>query len=422
MSWRDNLETASFRGVEFGVKSSSVSGGRRSVLHEFPMRAKPYTQDLGLKAKEFSISAFVVGSSYLGKRDKLINALDKKGTGTLIHPYYGSIDVQVKDYSISESYDMGGMAEFSISFFQSDKIRFTNIELPNGIAYGESFISDLFDFSLDSWIPQFDFSGVSYVLDSVVGGARAINALGKKILSPIASIASVADDCASAFNSVAVEARSLATQPIKLFNAFQTPFKKIIGGLGQLDRIGSSYSRLKTGVKSIDNSRLLAIKYGLKLFRQSSSVRPSIAGTSETYARIEKNNKLIVSAYRLGAVCLMSDSILSAPYDTLEDSKSDKLSVMDSIDELCEEITFIEDHETVYNLLKDLKINLNNFVPADGSNLKDIKSIDFNSSVNSLAATYQVFGNLENEESIILRNSIRNPAIVDGISGVKYLA
>ena len=95
---------------------------------------------------------------------------------------------------------------------------------------------------------------------------------------------------------------------------------------------------------------------------------------------------------------------------------------MDSIDELCEEITFIEDHETVYNLLKDLKINLNNFVPADGSNLKEIKSIDFNSSVNSLAATYQVFGNLENEESIILRNSIRNPAIVDGISGVKYLA
>ncbi|MCB1148126.1 MAG: hypothetical protein KDK38_15105, partial [Leptospiraceae bacterium] len=143
---------------------------------------------------------------------------------------------------------------------------------------------------------------------------------------------------------------------------------------------------------------------------------------SETYARIEKNNKLIVSAYRLGAVCLMSDSILSAPYDTLEDSKTDKSLVMDSIDELCEEITFIEDHETVYNLLKDLKINLNNFVPADGSNLKEIKSIDFNSSVNSLAATYQVFGNLENEESIILRNSIRNPAIVDGISGVKYLA
>ncbi|MES2614576.1 MAG: DNA circularization N-terminal domain-containing protein, partial [Bdellovibrionota bacterium] len=47
MSWKDNLQQASFREVKFLVKSHSVNLGRRVVSHEFPFGDKPFTEDLG---------------------------------------------------------------------------------------------------------------------------------------------------------------------------------------------------------------------------------------------------------------------------------------------------------------------------------------------------------------------------------------
>lgn len=421
MSWRDKLQTASFRGVKFGVSGSDVTGGRRSILFEFPARDIPYTQDLGKKAKTFSVTGFVVGSDYLGKRDNLINALDKKGSGELVHPYYGKLTVQAGEYTIRESADGGGFAEFTMAFSQSEKIQFTNIESPNGIAAGEAFVSDLFDFSLDRFIPNFDVSGISYVLDSAVGAARALNTLGKKFLAPLATVAGVLDDAGSAFNSIAVETRSLATQPIRLVNAFQSPFKKIIGGLGQLDRIGASYSRLRTGDRKIDNIRLQAIKYGLRLFRESKNVTSQISGSTTGTARISGNTRSMKMAYRVASLALAGDSLLTAPYDTLTDAKTDKTAVLDALNEMAEEIQEFQDHEELYKILIDFKIHLARFVPADGASLKNEKTFIFPSTLNSLSAVYSLYGNLESEENIILRNGVRNPAILAGFEGIKYV-
>ncbi len=121
---RTDLRPASFRGVPFGVTSDSLDTGRRTVKHEFPGREKPYVEDLGRKTRGFSIEAFVVGADYADRRNELLTALEEPGSGTLIHPYYGELTVQVEEVSVKHSALDGGMAIFSITFVEPGSATF----------------------------------------------------------------------------------------------------------------------------------------------------------------------------------------------------------------------------------------------------------------------------------------------------------
>ena len=51
--------------------STGIDGGRRTQTHEFRTGIKPYTEDLGRKAQEIPIEAYVLGDDYMTARDNL---------------------------------------------------------------------------------------------------------------------------------------------------------------------------------------------------------------------------------------------------------------------------------------------------------------------------------------------------------------
>jgi prophage DNA circulation protein len=119
MGWRDEYRPGAFRGVPFHLKSSTRTGGRRTVLDEYPLRDLPSTQDMGRKARQFNLSMTVIGKDYMVQRDKLIVALEAYGPGTLMHPFYGEMQVALLgDYSIEESTEQGGLARISQNFVE----------------------------------------------------------------------------------------------------------------------------------------------------------------------------------------------------------------------------------------------------------------------------------------------------------------
>jgi prophage DNA circulation protein len=123
MSWRDQLQQASFRGVNFFVDSHEYSIGRRNVVHQYPFRDKAFVEDLGLDADKFSITGYILAKpplyNYFRDRDKLIEVLKKKGTGTLVHRYLGKKTVAlVGQARVSESFAQGGIARFSMTFVE----------------------------------------------------------------------------------------------------------------------------------------------------------------------------------------------------------------------------------------------------------------------------------------------------------------
>ncbi|MEZ5709731.1 MAG: DNA circularization N-terminal domain-containing protein [Blastomonas sp.] len=119
MSWRDEYQQGSFRGAPFKTQFHERSGGRRAFIHEFPGRDIPVAEDLGRKARAFTLDCFVAGEGYLAERNALIDALETAGPGLLIHPFHGQLQLVVMDYRQSEDSEEGGIARFSIDFAES---------------------------------------------------------------------------------------------------------------------------------------------------------------------------------------------------------------------------------------------------------------------------------------------------------------
>lgn len=121
MPWQDELRPASFRRVAFHVDVATTSAGRRLARHEYPQRDTPYLEDMGRKAREYKVEAFLVGPEYMAERDALLGAIEEAGPGQLVHPYLGTQLVTVSDFELTESTASGGYAKLVITFVEAGR-------------------------------------------------------------------------------------------------------------------------------------------------------------------------------------------------------------------------------------------------------------------------------------------------------------
>lgn len=128
------LLPASFRGVPFAVVEDDVGGGRRIALHQYPGRDTPWAEDMGRAARQFRLRGFIVdgdvmfaGGPILLQRAMLLAALEKSGSGLLIHPTLGAINVSVPRFSVGADLGAGRMASLQIEFVESGEQTYPSI-------------------------------------------------------------------------------------------------------------------------------------------------------------------------------------------------------------------------------------------------------------------------------------------------------
>lgn len=180
MSWFDELQQASFRGVPFGVHGGDGRFGRRVAVHEYPMRDKPYIEDLGRSTRRINLTGFLIenslvygGGSALAQRDAMVAAAETAGPGTLIHPTLGQLTVSIPDgaMSVTERWDLGRVFEIGFSFIESGDRLFPSITSTTGSA-------------LDGLA---DALGLSSAADFVTSMTRSIN-LGLGMVQGVLSL------------------------------------------------------------------------------------------------------------------------------------------------------------------------------------------------------------------------------------------
>lgn len=118
-TWREQLQPASFRGVPFEHMSDSSPAGRRTQLHEFVQRDKPFVEDLGRVTRAFSVTGFVGGDDVLDKRDALLAVLDEPGVGELILPAWGTMQATCVRCSVGHDRTEGGLVRLDMEFVES---------------------------------------------------------------------------------------------------------------------------------------------------------------------------------------------------------------------------------------------------------------------------------------------------------------
>jgi prophage DNA circulation protein len=121
--WRDDLVPAAFDGNEFFVEVGGRQGGRRLVVHQFPKKEDPYTEDMGRQATRFSVRGYCIQSSqrpdYRPARDALQQRLDTGGYGSLQLPTMRPMKVACLQYRLTEEERLGGYCVFDMEFVEA---------------------------------------------------------------------------------------------------------------------------------------------------------------------------------------------------------------------------------------------------------------------------------------------------------------
>lgn len=157
IAWRQYLKRASFRSCPFYVDTGVRESGRRVVQHEFPKRDVPYAEDMGRRAREFTVRGYLIvfandtqfpndplkRKNYIDARDKLIAALESTdGPANLQLPLLGVLNVVCQRYRVTEEEKLGGYCVFDMTFTEFGQAPANGERLgPAGVYYAADALS-----------------------------------------------------------------------------------------------------------------------------------------------------------------------------------------------------------------------------------------------------------------------------------------
>lgn len=122
MAWLETFNQGSFRQVPFECVALSENRAKSVAINEMPYSNKAFVNDMGNDTRRYQISAFFSGEDYETYRDAFIIALDMAGAGELVHPLYGTLMVQVLDYSVKHEPDVVDSCTIDFNFITAESV------------------------------------------------------------------------------------------------------------------------------------------------------------------------------------------------------------------------------------------------------------------------------------------------------------
>ncbi len=236
---------ASYGGISFLMITSTISGGRKDVLFEFPNSDKQTVEDLGLNPRTYTMTAIIPHDNYVEIRDNLLRALEDKKPAPLDHPFYGRVeDIVCRSYTISERISDLGRAELTLNFVISNNIG-TPQKASNAIseaalqntALSESITADIaagFDAD-ESFVGN--FRDAQELIGNVSDAFEEVQATTGAIVSEINSYASAINDFSTKINQ-------LVAIPQDLADSVRGVFSTINGLFGSVEATFNAFTTL----------------------------------------------------------------------------------------------------------------------------------------------------------------------------------
>lgn len=473
-TWRDKRQTASFRGVPFYVDGDSTPVGRRTQLHEYPQRDKPLVEDMGAKTREVKLTGFVIGDDCLFQRDNLLNALDKPGSGELVHPWFGRMTVTAGDgCEVSHERREGGMVRFELVFIEAGEKGY-----PKGVKSESSQAEEDSEGFLESAIARYKAAmalvnrarmAVTVLQNGIAGIQMAIQQELAQVLGLVSSVEALADMLINSpgnfaamiraqFASVGGRSRSSGYRWAPSGGAPGMPSGVPSGSTGGGGSSGSSGSVVEADPEfartvaaldgtepvftsfvaaSRDMTRKIELVKSLIAEIKRDSEAPTAAGGQETAAVVKAARELMRDALVVQVVRVaVSMPVVSAPAVlpgvpvvsqqvgapvTRPDVPvtSDVIVLREAVSDVLWSIALVSPHdhfEALEAVRKRVKAHLSE-VAAAGVRLV---AIDTKESLPALVLAYQCFGDATRAAEIVTRNRVSHPGFLP--AGPLYVA
>ncbi len=403
MSWKDNMRPGSFRGVPFQVTKHSMPGGRRGVHHVYAGRDNGYVEDLGLKDKKFSIDVFVIGDDYMSARDKLMQALDEPGPGSLVHPWLGSHRVSLdpgSGYSLSESVSEGRVARFTIGFIKTETFQYPSVSKSSALATLEAGkISK--SAGLTDFLSTFRTKGIP---DFVAGGAAEIIGQFQTVLDDLAGGLKLAGAPLADFQDTMVSLRNSLTETVY-----------------EPQKIGEIIQSLLTFGDSISSSPagVIPALEEIVIWTETLPSVLDITGDVITPSRLiqEANQSSLKNLIKTTSAVLMAETMTAAEFESYDTAYSALTKVTDTLDAVIETAP-----DTVFATLENVRSSVNTDVTTRAANLARLVNIQVPVTLSSLIVAYDLYEDLAPAEDLVSRNRLSHPGKVPAATSLEVLS
>lgn len=407
MGWRDELRTASFKGIMFYVADHEATYGRRTTTHEYPYRDMPFTEDMGRTARRWNITAYLLGENYMAARDALLDAVESGGPGQLIHPYLGTKKVVATEARSRETQRDGGYVEIAISFVEAGEKTF-----PNGAPLPSKLVGmnadSLISVSKGIFESGINLSGVQeFVRDSYAGNISSAGAIFQNIqqlggLNSIGAIAGIVGSTAK-INQSAEWAVSLA----EILNPSTSLVSDVSGMAARVISLFKGVFDLAAGPReSLKN---------LSRFNDYSADHSSVS-TAQTEI-LNSNSDATERFIRTVSTANEAKAMVDLDFQSYDEAIESRKYILNQIDDLA----LHSNDDLEYSALQSLRENIAAAIPAPDQSLPVISSIELRQSSPALAVSYDLYETVERADDIVNRNSVRHPGFVPGGVELKVL-
>ena len=385
-SFFSNLRQASFRGAKFEVDDVEASGGRRLVKHEYPLRDEPYAEDMGRKAREYSVRAYIVQGrsySYFDARKDMLKALEGSGPGTLIHPWHGEVKVCVDRYSMRESMEHGGLIEVSITFAEAGSLK--QPAATADTAYGTNKAATSVR---DALKKEF--------MDKFGPAAKELAAVAETLQTGAALVMEYMGLPQALMAEGLAYAMALIATPSALFGALTGLFGELAGSGGASVDADSSYAFSSAPSRSVAPIDELLTTNPVIDTPSTIALRTTLAGIAVT---------------ELAAASAYKDFITS------DDALAERDTALAGIDVIAPAVS-----DPVYSSLAELRRAVAVDLTTRGGQLPSLRTITLPTTMPALVASYNIYGDADRADEIISRNRVRHPGRVPGQTPLEVLS
>ena len=403
MSWLDSYRTASFRGVEFKVEGHDASFGRRQVTHEFPQRDEPYTEDLGRRAREFEVDAYLIGDDYPSQRNQLIAAAETDGPGELVHPYLGNMQVVCTGLRLRENSRDTRMCKLRLTFTEAGEAKFpTNVT--DAVESVSTAANAFTEAASGGFVGRFLTDGFpSFVIDAAAGKVSSLSSmLSNLTVNPLGEAQAVA----SFFTKV----RALGESALHLVTQPSSLAAEIAGIIGDIRDV--------FGTRSGDVLRTLRATYSLPYSgplntpsrRQQAANDEALSALIRRASLAEQATQAVITASD-SAATIEGDSAATGVFKTREEAVAVRDELTDALDAEAEAAaTTVEE----FRAMTDLRTQVVRGVPSPDLALPRVAEYTPPSTSPSLVVAYSLYGTAGRATEIADRNRAPHPGFLTG--------
>ena len=426
--WRERLSSefglwkfdgmGSWRGIPFVVKAADGEIGRRNVIREYPGKDQPTSEDLGRRARRFTLTAYVV-DNYLDNRDDLWKAFEAEGSGRLYHPWYGRMTCYLDGAAnFRESLEQEGVWEFTATFVEAGKVPIptTSPDTAEEVDAACDVAVEAAGVSLEA---ELSVAGlIQAALDEAESFLNAVLSEIRQIVGTVTAVIQAVQDISAAIDAIAATVAALILLPQTLVNAVVGIYDSICQAISTIVEAASDLADWILGGDDDSAIDTDSPSYRVELMRRTfgdmttlTAFDPVEPAPIQTPTRIQMaaNRTALVFTLKLAPTIETIRAATDLEFESVDQAQDFRDEVLEVLDDLIESAT-----DTLYGPLQDLRATFARHMAQVAGDLPEISTYTPRSTMPALVIAQSIYGDSSKEADLINRNSIQNPLAVPG--------